>query len=164
MQNHFFVMCRQLGELCLKKNVHIALAESCTGGMLSAFITDVAGCSAWFMGSAVTYANMAKQNVLHVPVADLQQHGAVSEAVAIKMAEGVIKQFDADLAVAITGIAGPQGGSKEKPVGTVCFALVDQRSHVSKSITKQFESGRDWVRRSATAFALEWMIAYLHPL
>lgn len=161
MQNNFFVLCRQLGELCVKNNVRIALAESCTGGMLSAFITDVPGSSAWFMGSAVVYHNTAKKNVLHISEEALQQHGAVSEASAIKMAEGAIQQFDADLTVAITGVAGPQGGITGKPVGTVCFALVDRRSHFAASTTKHFESGRDWVRRSAAEFALEWMIKYL---
>jgi nicotinamide-nucleotide amidase len=99
----------------------IALAESCTGGLLAQRLTAPAGASAYFNGSAVTYSDAAKAKILSVPEDELEEFGAVSPQVAKSMAEGALSVFDADFAVAITGIAGPDGGSEEKPVGTVDF-------------------------------------------
>ncbi|MFV9636764.1 competence/damage-inducible protein A [Mycobacterium neumannii] len=101
----------------------IATAESCTGGLLAARLTDLAGSSAYVAGAVVAYANDAKSELLGVDPALIEQHGAVSEPVAEAMADGALNRFGADTAVAITGIAGPGGGTKEKPVGTVCFSL-----------------------------------------
>ncbi|VEG41477.1 competence/damage-inducible protein CinA-like protein [Mycolicibacterium flavescens] len=101
----------------------IATAESCTGGLLAARLTDLAGSSAYVAGAVVAYANDAKSGLLGVDPALIEKHGAVSEPVAEAMADGALNRFGADTAVAITGIAGPGGGTKEKPVGTVCFSL-----------------------------------------
>lgn len=159
MTNNLFLLSQQLGKLCLQRNVHIALAESCTGGYLSAVITDVPGSSQWFCGGAVAYSNLAKQTILQVNESLIDQYGAVSESVAKSMAEGALQQFHAELAMSITGIAGPGGGTAEKPVGTVCFALADKKQIVSK--TMQFTSGRTHIRHSASLFALEWMMMHL---
>ncbi len=161
MNNHFFVLCKQLGELCAAQQVRIALAESCTGGMVSSLITEVAGSSAWFLGGAVVYSNLAKKNILQVDPVVLEKQGAVSEAVALQMAKGAMTQFESDIALSITGVAGPHGGTEAKPVGVVCFALVDRRSGFAETKTQYFMSGRDWIRKGAAEFALEWMIDYL---
>ncbi len=161
MNNNFFVLCKQLGELCSAQKVRIALAESCTGGLVSSLITEVAGSSQWFLGGAVVYSDLAKKSLLKVDSDLLEEQGAVSEAVAVAMAKGAMTQFESDIALSITGIAGPHGGTEAKPVGTVCFALVDRRSGFSEAKVQYFASGRDWIRKSAAEFALEWMINHL---
>lgn len=158
MHNNFFVLARHLGELCISKNVRIALAESCTGGRVSSLITDVSGSSAWFNGGAVVYTNAAKSALLDVDPELISQHGAVSEPVAQAMAQGALRKLQADFALSITGIAGPAGGSTKKPVGQVCFALADHKGVDAK--TMYFTSGRENIRQSASLFALEWMILH----
>jgi nicotinamide-nucleotide amidase len=136
----------------------VAVAESCTGGLLAARITDTPGSSAYFKGGVVAYANSAKQELLGVRASDLEKHGAVSEVVARAMAEGVRSAFRADFGVATTGISGPDGGTEAKPVGTVYIALareggthcehfvfpLDRTRH--RQLTAQV--GLDWVRRT----------------
>lgn len=112
----------ELGECLRAYNNKLATAESCTGGLLASTLTDVSGSSEWFNGSVVAYSNDVKANVLGVPAEVLEQHGAVSEPVVLAMAEGVLKAIGADVSVAISGIAGPTGGTPEKPVGTVWMA------------------------------------------
>lgn len=106
----------------LQRGWMMATAESCTGGMIAAACTDLAGSSQWFERSFVSYSNEAKHDMLGVPKALIEQHGAVSEAVAQSMVLGALKHSQAQVALAVTGIAGPSGGSASKPVGTVCFA------------------------------------------
>lgn len=118
---------QELAALLLAAGQTLALAESCTGGMVAARITAVPGSSAYFHGGVVAYSNQVKAEVLQVPHALLLEHGAVSEAVARTMAEGVRALMSSDLALSVTGIAGPDGGTAEKPVGTVFMALADQR-------------------------------------
>ena len=130
----------------------ITTAESCTGGMVSAAITDIAGSSAVFERGFVTYSNAAKVEMLGVSQASLDTHGAVSEAVAVQMAEGARRAVGADIAVAITGIAGP-GGSEHKPEGRVCFAIADR--HGTRSETRDFGAlGRGAVRARSVEVAL----------
>lgn len=155
---NLYVLCKQLGALCVTNGVRIALAESCTGGRVSSLITDVSGSSAWFNGSAVVYTNAAKSTLLDVDPELIDQYGAVSEAVAKAMAQGALHKLQADFALSITGIAGPGGGSASKPVGQVCFAVADHKSVDAK--TMFFTGGRESIRSSAALFALEWMILH----
>jgi len=134
------------------KGVMFATAESCTGGMVSAAITDIAGSSAVFDRGFVTYTNAAKVAMLDVRQATLEAHGAVSEDVAREMAQGALAHSDADIAVSITGIAGP-GGSEHKPEGRVCFGLATADATLTQTI--EFGAkGRDNVRLAARDHAL----------
>lgn len=157
MHQNLYVLSKQLGDVCLAHQTKIAFAESCTGGLVSSVITEVAGSSMWFNGAAVVYSNQAKENILGVSPEILKQYGAVSEETAKAMAKGALEKLSADIALSITGIAGPTGGTTEKPVGTVCFGLADKNGFCETK-TEYFLGGREWVRQSAAAFALEWMI------
>ena len=154
-------LTRRVQEALLATSKTIATAESCTGGMVAALLTELAGASAWFLCGFVTYANAAKENCLGVPAALIAQEGAVSEQVARKMAEGALLQSGASLALAITGIAGPSGGSVEKPVGTVCFAWALQ-NEASTSATMRFLGDRQKVREQAVVYALEGVLNRLY--
>ena len=128
-----------IGQLLNKNNLTLATAESCTGGYLAHMITSVPGSSRYFKGSVIAYSNEVKIAQLGVRAEDLKQHGAVSEEVAKAMAEGVRKELNADIAIATTGIAGPDGGTVEKPVGTVWIAYSDKY----KTLAKKFNFSRD---------------------
>lgn len=142
--------------------LRIATAESCTGGMVSAALTDVAGSSDVFDRGFVTYSNAAKQDMLGVSAETLAAHGAVSEAVAREMAEGALSHSAADLAVSVTGIAGP-GGSEFKPEGRVCFGLA-LRGHETQVETVEFGArGRDKVREAARDQALSLLARAVLP-
>jgi PncC family amidohydrolase len=145
---------QELAELFGEKGMTLALAESCTGGMVAARITALPGCSVWFKGGVVAYHNDLKQQLLKVPLALLEQFGAVSEQVACAMAEGARSVAGADLALAVTGIAGPDGGSPEKPVGSVYLALADHDGCVAKRY--RFKGDRAAVRQATVeqAFSL----------
>jgi nicotinamide-nucleotide amidase len=146
--------------LARHRALRIATAESCTGGMVAAALTDVAGSSDVFERGFVTYSNAAKVDLLGVAEATLAAHGAVSEEVAREMAEGALAHSAADLAVSITGIAGP-GGSEFKPEGRVCFGLA-LRGREARVETVDFGAlGRDKVRKAATAHALDLLAAAL---
>ncbi len=132
-------------------------AESCTGGWIAKLCTDLAGSSAWFERGLVSYSNEAKQDLLGVPAARIARFGAVSEEVAADMARGALANSRADLAVAVTGIAGPDGGSPDKPVGTVCFgwAWSDDRVETERY---RFAGNRDAVRRATIVTALQGLL------
>lgn len=132
----------------------LATAESCTGGWIAKLLTDIAGSSAWFQGSAVTYSNNAKQGLLGVGSATLERHGAVSRECALEMASGALSRFDAGIAVAVTGIAGPSGGTPDKPVGTVWIAW-HRRGCAARAEVFHFRGDRDAVRRQTVAAALD---------
>ena len=143
----------QLAELMQKKGWMLASAESCTGGLIAAACTDVAGSSNWFERGFVTYSNAAKTELLGVDTGLIEQQGAVSEAVARAMAAGALARSKAQVSVAVTGVAGPGGGSAEKPVGTVWFgfAVGDQ---VTSEI-KQFAGDRAAVRQATVEHAVQ---------
>ncbi len=146
-----------LAELLIKKGLTLATAESCTGGWLAKCCTDLAGSSAWFEGGIVSYSNDIKQNILGVPSATLEEFGAVSKQTAIEMAKGALTKTQANLSVAITGIAGPTGGSKNKPVGTVCFAWnIDSTTITTEQ--QHFHGDRESIRRQAVMNALRGLI------
>ena len=130
-----------IGKLLLKKGLTLATAESCTGGLVAHRITGVAGSSAYFRGSVVAYHNDIKVSELNVPTETLVTSGAVSEATARAMAEGACRRLGAGVAVATSGVAGPSGGTPEKPVGTICIAVADAQGTVSKQFS--FDRGRD---------------------
>jgi len=142
-----------VGSLLRRERKSLAVAESCTGGMISALLTDVPGSSEYFLGGVVSYANSAKESLLGVSPATLAAHGAVSAEAALEMARGARDRLGADLAVAVTGIAGPDGGSEAKPVGTVFLALSGEDGETAR---KRFFGGdRAVVRRAASLAALE---------
>lgn len=144
----------QVGQALKARGATVTTAESCTGGWVAKVITDIAGSSAWFERGFVTYSNEAKAQMIGVREETLAQHGAVSEPVVVEMAIGALKAARADYAVSISGIAGPDGGSEEKSVGTVWFAFATARG---EGITRRecFSGDRDAVRRQATAYALQ---------
>ncbi len=149
-------------DLCRAKGITLATAESCTGGMVAAALTDLPGSSAMFLWGAVTYSNAAKRDMLGVAQWTLVAHGAVSEAVARDMAAGARARSGATLAVAITGIAGP-GGSEHKPEGRVCFAVAGPAA-VSAETVEFGALGRDAVRRAARDHALRLLLAAAQAL
>lgn len=150
-------LAAQLVALCRARGVVLATAESCTGGMVAAAITAIPGSSAVFDRGFVTYSNEAKTEMLGVPAGLIEAVGAVSEAVAARMAEGAKKRAGADIAVSVTGIAGPDGGSAEKPVGTVWFGLANRHGNVLAA-QKIFPGDRAAIRAAATSFALTLLL------
>lgn len=125
--------------LLTRRKETLALAESCTGGLIANQITNVSGASKMFKGGIIAYSNEAKEKFLGVRAKTLSQHGAVSEPVAAEMANGARKRFDADYAIAVTGIAGPTGGTREKPTGTVFIAVAGPRGTVVERKLNQFD-------------------------
>jgi len=142
------------------KSMILATAESCTGGWVAKVMTDIAGSSASFDCGFVTYSNAAKQNMLGVSVDTLERYGSVSKAVVKEMAEGALLNSIADIALSISGIAGPGGGTEDQPVGTVCFAWKTHDS-LAKSTTHHFAGDRAAVRRQAVLFALQGVLDIL---
>jgi nicotinamide-nucleotide amidase len=147
-------LSEKLVHLCRAKNLTLATAESCTGGMIVAAITSIPGSSAVLDRGFVTYSNAAKTELLGVPAALIDSVGAVSEAVARQMAQGAQQRAGVDLAVSVTGVAGPDGGSPEKPVGTVWFGLAAADGQVFTH-HRLFPGDRQAVRTASTLFALQ---------
>ena len=157
MKDDIASLCAELAQLLMQRGWMLATAESCTGGQISGACTDLAGSSQWFERGFVTYSNEAKSEALGVDPAQIAAHGAVSEVVARAMAFGAIRHSHAQVSVAVTGIAGPTGGSKDKPVGTVWFGFsVDGRLH---SETRRFDGDRFAVRQATVKHALERLLA-----
>jgi len=157
---HISALAQQVVEAAASQRLTIATAESCTGGLVSAALTDIPGCSAVFNRGYVTYANIAKGEMIGVPLALLGQHGAVSEPVARAMAEGALHAARADLAVSITGIAGPGGGSEQKPVGTVHFGCA-VRGKPTIHVHQLFTGDRSAIRMAAVEQALRMLLQAL---
>ena len=149
-------LAERLQGICLGRGLTVALAESCTGGLIAATLTSVAGSSGYFLGGVVSYSNEAKEAFLDVPAATLEAHGAVSAQVAKAMAAGARARFEADLAAGITGIAGPDGGSEEKPVGLTYLGLAHGAGTDVRRFT--FSGDREANRLAGTQAALEWLI------
>jgi nicotinamide-nucleotide amidase len=153
-------LARRVGARLRERGLVLATAESCTGGWIAQAVTSIAGSSEWFERGFVTYSNESKKELLGVRGATLARHGAVSEATAREMASGALRRSRAQIAVAVTGIAGPGGGTKRKPVGMVCFAWAEKKGG-AKSATRRFAGGREAVRRRSVAFALQGVLERL---
>lgn len=149
-----------IGQAAMTRIATIATAESCTGGWAAQVITHTAGSSAWFDRGFITYSNAAKNDLLGVQEQTLATHGAVSEATAREMVLGALMHSAASHALAITGIAGPTGGSAAKPVGTVCFAWCRQ-GEIASAETRYFQGDREAIRRQAVIHALNGLLARL---
>ncbi len=150
-------LSEELGKLLLAKGMTLAVAESCTGGWLAKVLTDIPGSSGWFDCGFVTYSNTTKTTLLGVGAKLIADEGAVSEPVVRAMADGVLANSDADLAVAISGIAGPGGALPGKPVGTVCFGFA-VRGREAFAQQQQFDGDRGAVRAQPVAHALQQLI------
>lgn len=154
------LLAEQIGSALLAQNWQLATAESCTGGLISAAITEIAGSSAWFDRGFVTYSNEAKVELLGVSLLTLHAHGAVSEQTVREMLAGALARSVAHVAVAISGIAGPAGGTEDKPVGTVCFGW-QRRGYPARCVTLHLDGDRGAVRAAGTRVALEGLLNLL---
>ncbi|HKK56238.1 nicotinamide-nucleotide amidohydrolase family protein [Marinobacter sp.] len=150
----------QLAEVLLRRRLRMATAESCTGGWVAKILTDRAGSSAYLLAGIVSYSNDAKTELLGVTETSLEAHGAVSEPVVREMVAGALAATGADVAVAVSGVAGPDGGSDDKPVGTVWFAWGRSPAD-TEAVVEYFSGDRDAVRRQAVLFVLQGVKAYL---
>ncbi|MGD8939979.1 MAG: nicotinamide-nucleotide amidase [Gammaproteobacteria bacterium] len=153
----FEQLSQDVGRVLLAHGLTLATAESCTGGWVAQVVTQTSGSSRWFDRGFVTYTNEAKQEMLGVEAQTLNQYGAVSEQTVQEMAEGAIENSRAQIALAISGVAGPTGGTAEKPVGMVCFAWA-RANFQTQTVTRYFEGDRHAVRRQAVQFTLRHLI------
>lgn len=160
----------KLADLCVNNHQQIATAESCTGGLVAKLITDRAGSSLWFERGFVTYSNLSKEQMLGLDQQLINEHGAVSEAVAQAMAIGVLQHSQAHYALSITGIAGPGGGTETKPVGTVCFAWAYYNAAAAgkaiqcKTETQLFSGDRQAVRTQSAHFSLQKLYQIINDI
>ncbi len=150
-------LARQMGETLAREGLKLVTADSCTGGWMAECVTDVAGSSDWFERGFVTYSNESKTELLGVAPEIIRQHGAVSEATVEAMAEGALRHSRAQVVVAISGIAGPSGGTPDKPVGTVWFAW-GKLGQACLTRCVRFDGDRRTVRRGAVAVALRGVL------
>lgn len=157
MAENFSDNVTQLAAHCIKNGIKLACAESCTGGLLASTFVDVPGSSEWFDCGLIVYSDAAKQKLLGVDPKTLAHYGAVSKEVAQDLAQGLLQRSMANITVAITGIAGPTGGTDEKPVGTVWFAFAS-RHGAMKTAHHVFLGSRAEVRRQAVEFAIQELI------
>ena len=149
-------LSEQVGLALKARRATVTTAESCTGGWIAKTLTDIAGSSAWFERGFVTYSNEAKAQMIGVREETLEAHGAVSEQVVAEMAVGALRAAKATFALSVSGIAGPDGGSEEKPVGTVWFGLACASGQGITHV-ERFDGDRESVRRQATIFALQML-------
>lgn len=149
----------RLAEQLQARHLSLSTAESCTGGWIGKVCTELPGSSRWFLGGILSYSNAAKVRLLLVPEMTLVQQGAVSQAVAESMAQGALEALGSQLAVAVTGIAGPDGGSPDKPVGTVWLAWADR--HRVNSERFLFTGDREQIRRQAVAQSLDGLMTFI---
>ena len=149
-------LAQKVGKALKARKQLLVTAESCTGGWVAQAVTAISGSSAWFERGFVTYSNEAKQEMLGVKRATLKKHGAVSEETAREMAKGALKKSRATIAVAVTGVAGPTGGTPGKPVGMVCFSWATKKA--LRSETRRFRGNRERVRRQSVVHALKGVL------
>ena len=149
-----------VGKMLKEKKLTLSVAESCTGGLIGHHLTNVPGSSSYFQGGVIVYSNPSKVNLLDVAQEVLERYGAVSDQVVRMMAEGVKKMMDTDIGLAVTGIAGPDGGSDEKPVGTVHIGLAVENMTFSGKY--RFRGTREQVKSDTAMTALDWVRKYLH--
>ena len=154
-------VAQQLGIQLAQKRLTLVTAESCTGGWISKLVTDIPGSSAWFDRGFVTYSNQAKVETLGVSEEIINKHGAVSEQAALEMARGALHHSAANISIAVSGIAGPGGGSREKPVGFVCFAWL-QLSGFERAESICFEGDREQIRFQAAHYVLHRLLELLN--
>lgn len=159
MEICLYPLSRQLGILLNAAKMKVATAESCTGGGLGWEMTRVPGSSSWFERGFITYSNEAKMDLLGVKAKTLKQYGAVSEQVVREMALGALKHSDANIALSVTGIAGPGGGTAEKPVGLVWLGIAQDNQCEGRQLL--LDGGRDWIRRCTMLHAFKWLIEIL---
>lgn len=160
MDDSLYSLVEKTGQLLLRHKILLCTAESCTGGWIAQALTSVPGSSAWFERGFVSYSNLAKEQMLSVPVAVLEQYGAVSEEVVKAMAQGAVNASASHLSVAVSGIAGPDGGTADKPVGLVWIAWGQKRGYVEAQAF-QFSGDREQVRYAAATRALEGVVSRL---
>ncbi len=161
VHEQLLALAAELGSILKARNYKLALAESCTGGMATQYTTAIAGSSAWLDRSFITYSNAAKIEMLLVRPATLTKFGAVSEQTACEMAKGALANSEANITASITGIAGPDGGSVEKPVGTVCFAICANFTNTSPhtlSKTQYLLGNREEIRMQSVKFIFEQLL------
>lgn len=158
--NELYALAEQVGEHLKKSGRKLTVAESCSGGWIAKTITDVPGSSAWFEYGFTTYSDIAKRDLLGVKITTLQEAGAVSQPVVTEMAEGALKRASADVAVAVSGVAGPDGGLEGKPVGSVWFCLSARRGQSidSNARIKFFKGDREEIRRRTVGNALKGIL------
>lgn len=155
-----YELAQRIGVLLLQKKLKLATVESCTGGSLAKLVTDVPGASEWFDCGFITYSNESKIRSVNVPQDLITQNGAVSQKVALAMAKGALDVTSADIVISTTGIAGPDGGSQEKPVGTVCFGFATKENYFSTD-KQLFDGDREKVREKSVTYSLECLRNYL---
>ena len=158
--SNLYELAERVGEALKSRDMMLATAESCTGGWIAEAVTMVPGSSEWFERGYVTYTYISKREMLGVRDETLGEHGAVAEQVVREMAEGALERSHAQVAVAVSGIAGPGGGTPGKPVGTVCFAWA-VKSGATRAETKHFAGDRETVRRRSVERALEGVLETL---
>jgi nicotinamide-nucleotide amidase len=148
---------QKLARQCLERDISLVTAESCTGGLLSSLLTQEAGSSKWFDRGFVTYSNNSKIDSLGVQRETLENFGAVSQGVANEMSKGALKNSEANLAISITGIAGPEGGSLAKPVGTIYFSIANQKKVILEH-KSDFKGSRETIRKESVLFVLNKLL------
>lgn len=152
-------LVRSVGRLLLKQRLNLSICESCTGGMLGSIITSIPGSSRYFKGGVIAYSNEVKKNFVGVKNHTLNKFGAVSEQTARQMAQGTRRLIGADIGVSITGIAGPKGGTKEKPVGTVFIGITDNKK--IKVYKFHFKGNRNQIRKNVCTQALKLLVDFI---
>lgn len=155
-----YELAQRIGFLLSQKKLKLAIVESCTGGSLAKLVTDVPGASEWFDCGFITYSNESKIRVPSMCRRIVAQNGAVSQKVALAMAKGGLDVTNADIVISTTGIAGPDGGSLEKPVGTVCFGFATKESYFSTD-KQLFDGDRSKIREKSVIYSLECLCNYL---